>query len=292
MTPQLISASIPGRATGASSEQSALRQLADRVTQDLGIRMPDAKLTMLNGRVQRRLRALELSSIEAYLEQLERAGDSEDELIHFYDLATTNKTDFFREAAHFEHLVSTAVPSVLDARSRTPGPLRVWCAGCSTGPELYTLAIVLNELARVRRGLSFELTATDISTRALKVAASGTYPEEMIAPVPAELRTRYLLRSRDRSAGLVRVAPELRHNVEIRRLNFMDEVYDLPSDFDVVFFRNVLIYFDRPTQAKVVSRICKHLRPEGFLYIAHSESLAGLPLPLYPVATSVLRRTP
>lgn len=265
-----------------------LKRLAATIRSELGIKMEDSKLTMLHGRLQRRLHLLGLASISAYEERLHDPTHAEAERVELFDLATTNKTDFFREPAHFVYLADHALPTLASGRDRWT--CRVWCAGCSTGQEVYTLAMVLDDYAQAHPGFTFEIVATDISTRVLREAARATYPAALAEPIPAHLRHRYLLRGKGERAGFVRVAPELRKRVRFGRLNFMDDEYALPGKFEVVFFRNVMIYFDRPTQQQVLRRQAQVLRPGGYLFVGHSESVNGLDIPLKPVHGSVLRR--
>jgi len=167
----------------------------------------------------------------------------------------------------------------------------VWCAGCSTGEEPYTLAITLME-ARARQPFEFSILATDVSTRVLEHARTAIYTEEQIAPIPQPLRTKYLLRSRDPEKRHYRIAPEVRASVRFGHLNFMSSQYGLRELMDVVFFRNVMIYFVRPTQTDVVTKICHHLRPGGHLFIAQSESLQGKPLPLRLLGPAFFQHDP
>jgi chemotaxis protein methyltransferase CheR len=150
--------------------------------------------------------------------------------------------------------------------------------------------MVLNEYCQKRSRFDFAILATDISNRVLQQAGAGTYEESRIEPVPQSLRAKYLLRSRDRSAQLVRVVPELRQKVSFHCLNFMDRDYRIRAMFDVIFFRNVMIYFDRPTQEAVVNRMCRYLRPGGYLFVGHSESLTGLNIPVTTVTKALLRK--
>lgn len=269
-------------------DRKRVRRLASVVTDQLGIRLPEAKLEMLYSRLQRRLRLLELDSLADYEARLADPRYAAAERTALFDLATTNKTDFFREPAHFDYLVDTALPQLAAGRSRWT--LRVWCAGCSSGQEAYTLAMVLADHAARNPGFDFSIVGTDISTAVLAQAAAATYDAALVAPVPAALRARYVMRGRGAQAGKVRIVPELRAKVRLGRLNFMDETYGVPDDFDVVFFRNVLIYFERPTQEAVINRQMRHLRTGGYLFVAHTESLSGLDVPLTQVGTSVFRR--
>lgn len=269
-------------------DEARLKKFAAAITNHLGIRMPDAKLTMLQSRLQRRIGQLGLSSLSEYETRLADPAHAESERIHFFDLATTNKTDFFREPEHFNYLVDQAIPNL--AKGRTQWTLNLWCAGCSTGQEVYTLAIVLSEYARTHPGFDFSIVASDISTRALRAAADATYDAALAEQIPAPLRQRYVMRGKGARAGVVRIVPELRAKARFVRINFMDASYPIPNDLDLVFFRNVLIYFDRPTQAQVVSRISSHLRPGGYIFVAHTESLSSLNLPLNQQSSSIARR--
>ena len=167
----------------------------------------------------------------------------------------------------------------------------MWSAGCSTGEEPYTLAIVLSEYALTHPGFRFRILATDISTTVLAKAERGIYSEETVAPVPAALRRRYFMRSREPGSNKVRVVPELRRLVEFRRLNFMDTDYGVSGKADAIFCRNVIIYFDRPTQERILGRLCRHLVPQGYLFVGHAEALHDMHLPLTPVAPALYRRT-
>jgi chemotaxis protein methyltransferase CheR len=264
------------------------------ITEELGIKMSDAKLPMLQSRLQRRLRVLGLATLEEYHERLFNSADAEDERIHFINAITTNKTDFFREPQHFDYLVRTALPD-LDtdggkSSAARPWRLNLWCAGCSSGEEPYTLAMVLSEFAEHRRGFDFSLLGTDVSTRVLDHARAGIYDEERVDPVAAGLRAKYLLRSKDRTQSQVRIIPALRGKISFHRLNFMDAHYGVKDMFEVIFFRNVMIYFDKPTQEAVINKLCRNLVPGGYLFVGHSESLAGLDLPVMAVGSAIYRK--
>lgn len=261
------------------------------VYKQCGIKLPGHKQSMLEARLRKRLRVLGLGSFEEYAELIFSGSEPEGELIKLIDVVTTNKTDFFREPAHFEFLVTTALPALMEsAGAGLSRPLRVWSAGCSTGKEPYTLAMLLSEFALKHPGFSFEILGTDISTDVLDKAVKGIYAEEKAAPIPPALRRKYLLKSKDPAQRQVRIVPELRSLVRFRRLNFMDADYGLRESFDVIFCRNVLIYFDRPTQEKLLSRFTGYLESGRFLFLGHSETLLGLSLPLRQMAPSVYCR--
>jgi chemotaxis protein methyltransferase CheR len=245
---------------------------------------------MLEVRIKRRLKALNLSSYGEYCDYLFRRQGLKEELVSLIDVVTTNKTDFFREPGHFNFLVERALP---DLTSREGGfrPLLIWSAGCSSGEEPYTLAMVLSEYGQTHAGFRFRILATDISTNVLAKAEMGVYSTDVVAPVPAQLKRKYLMGSRDRASRQVRVVPELRRLVEFRRLNFMDADYGLREKVDAIFCRNVIIYFDRPTQEKVLRKLSQQLVPRGFMFVGHAETLHDMDLPLTPVAPALYRRT-
>jgi chemotaxis protein methyltransferase CheR len=272
------------------ADVKALRRLAAIVTTELGVCLPDHKLAMLHGRLARRLRDLRIDSVSEYCARLGDSGHASAERAMLFDLATTNKTDFFREPAHFTHLLERVLPD-LERQRGAAWTCRVWCAGCSTGQEAYTLAMALDDYARTHPGFAFAVHATDISTRVLREARAATYDEDLVEPLPLAWRKRGLLRSREPARGVVRIAPGIRRHVTFDRLNFMAERYALPGELDVVFFRNVLIYFDQATRQQVVQRQCRYLRPGGYLFVGHAENLSGLDLPLVATGSSVWRRT-
>ncbi len=266
------------------------QRLARFIQNYSGIKMPPNKKTMVEGRLRRRVQAVGTATLADYCRYLFDDGGLEHETVDLIDAVTTNKTDFFREPDHFRFLVEDAVPALLAARRNARGPIKAWSAACSTGAEPYTMAMVFSELACTTPEFRASILATDICTQALAAATRGIYPESMIAPVPAELRRRYLMRARKGARDRARIVPELRQAVAFGRLNLMHTPYPVDSDMHVVFCRNILIYFDKPTQQKVLEQLCQHLRPGGFLFVGHSETLTGFGLPLRPVATSVFQR--
>ena len=166
----------------------------------------------------------------------------------------------------------------------------LWSAGCSSGEEPYTLAMVLSEYAETHPGFRARILATDISTRVLARAELGVYAADTVEPVPQAMRRKYLMRSRERDADRVRMVPELRRMVEFRRLNFMDADYGVEEKADAIFCRNVIIYFDRPTQQKILGRLSDCLKLGGYLFVGHSETLHDMNLPLEPLGPALYRR--
>ena len=267
-------------------------RLSGFISSRCGIKLPPAKKTMLEGRLRKRLRSLGLASFSDYCEYLFSQGGLEDECVHMVDMVTTNKTDFFREPQHFHFLTQKVLPQLTQELGwgTRENSLRIWSAGCATGEEPYTLAMFLSEFAGATANFHFSILATDISTRVLDKARRAVYEHEAIEPVPLTWRKKYLMRSRDRSKDLVRIAPELRALVHFRSLNFMDDNYHLREPQAVIFCRNVLIYFDKPTQLAVLQRLCQHLRRGGYLFIGHSETLHSLDLPLVQSAPTIYRK--
>ena len=255
-----------------------------------GIKMGPDKKVMLEGRLKRRLTTLQLESYRDYCEQLFYGNNVDgEELVHLIDVVTTNKTDFFREKAHFDYLTANALPD-LTAKIQGSRELMVWSAASSTGEEPYTLAMVLNEYGESHPGFRFKLLATDISTTVLAKAKLAVYTADVVKPVPVPWLRKYFMRSRDPQSDLLRVVPELRKKVEYRRLNLMEE-FDIAHSLDVIFCRNVIIYFDRPTQEKLFQKMCRLLVPGGYLFVGHSESLSHMDLPLVSVAPALYRKS-
>ena len=268
-------------------------RLSQFITLELGIQMPAAKMQMLQSRLARRLRDLEIDSVDEYLDYLFHSPNSAVERVQFINVVTTNKTDFFREPQHFDYLVRVALPKLDAARGKLgeaagqPWRLKLWCAGCSSGEEPYTEAMVLSEYMKQRSGFDFRILATDVSTRMLAHAQSAIYEEPLVIPIPVSLRKSYLLRNKAGTPPTVRIVPELRRKISFHPLNFMDADYRVRDQFDVIFFRNVMIYFDKPTQEKVINKLCQNLKTGGYLFIGHSESLAGLKVPMTAAGSSI-----
>jgi chemotaxis protein methyltransferase CheR len=281
-------------ASASNFEQPALLSVRDfgrlsRFIYDTcGIKMPEAKKTMLEARLSKRLRVLGMRSFSDYCDYLFAPEGQERELVQMLDMVTTNKTDFFREPDHFDYLTHTVLPEWL--RRHEGATLSIWSAGCSSGEEPYTLAMVLSEFAQRNPGFDYQILATDLSTRVLEKAKLAVYQEQQAEPIPLNLKKKYLLRSKDRASGTVRIVPELRQKVRFQRLNFMDEDFGLREQLDVIFCRNVIIYFDRPTQEKLLQRFHRYLKPGSFIFMGHSETLSGLDVPLVSVYPTVYRK--
>ncbi len=280
--------------TGASPglmSTADFNRLSKYIHETCGIKLTAEKKVMIESRLGKRVKELNLDDYHDYCNYVLDGSPDKEELRHMIDVVTTNKTDFFREPAHFQFLTSRALPELRQMRGVGEGkPLRVWSAGCSTGEEPYTLAMVLSEYALQNRPFRFEIMATDISVRVLQSAKLAIYDIERVAPVPDAMKRKYLLKSRDNSKKVVRIVPELRELVQFRHLNFMDADFGIREPLDMIFCRNVIIYFDRETQERLLRKFCSHLAPGGYVYMGHSETLNGMNLPLTSVAPTTYRK--
>jgi len=271
-----------------SMTQKEFDKVAALVHARSGIKMPLQKKSMLEARLRKRIRALELESFADYVGYVFEKNSLDQELVHLLDVVSTNKTDFFRESAHFDFLTKNSLPGLMAQHGvGVTRPLKAWSAGCSTGEEPYTLAMTLLEFSQGIANYQFKILGTDLSTTVLNKAVQAVYPENKIATIPLEMKKKYLLRSKDRNSGLVRMAQNVRQNVTFKRLNFMDEDFGLDDTFHLIFCRNVIIYFDQETQRRLLQRLVQHLKPNGYLFMGHSETLHGLGLPLKQLAPSV-----
>lgn len=270
-----------------------LDRISRLIVRHVGIRLPATKRLMVEGRLRKRMRETGHARLDDYCRFLFDENGLAGELVHVIDAVTTNKTEFFREREHFALLASTLVPALLDGRGAgARSRLKLWSAASSNGAEAYSLAMMMASLADRYAGLQFAVLGTDISTEMLDQAMRAIYPVEMIEPVPSDMQSRHFMRGRSPSWHKeVRVVPELRRLVRFERLNLMDENYSVDRDVDIIFLRNVLIYFEKPTQEAVVQRLVGHLRPGGFIVLGHSESMIGSNLRLKQWAPGVFQRT-
>jgi chemotaxis protein methyltransferase CheR len=256
-----------------------------------GITIAPVKQIMLEGRIGRRLNALGLNGFREYCEYLFSSQGMQKELTPMIDAVSTNKTDFFREPAHFDFLREKAVPYLRQTHGAgTTRKFSIWSSACSSGEEPYTMSMVLAEIAATDSRFQYAVYATDISTRVLDIAQTAVYAHEIVEPIPLGLRKKYLLKSRDKKQGLVKIAPMIRDKVSFRKLNLMDATYGMKHLMDVIFCRNVIIYFDRPTQEAIIHKLSNNLIPGGYLIMGHSETLTNMKMPLQYVAASVYQK--
>jgi chemotaxis protein methyltransferase CheR len=266
------------------------RQFSQLVYQQCGINLHEGKRELLQARLNKRLRATGIPTYQEYYRYI-TSSDSDAEIIQFLDCISTNLTYFFREPKHFEFLEQVAVPELLEAKRKSKSMrIRIWSAGCSTGEEPYSLAMSLLTQLEERDQRDFRILATDISTRVLEIARRGAYTKDRIDKVPAGLRQKYLQkRNGTNGEAFFEVVPLLKQIVAFRRLN-LKESFPFQGPFDCIFCRNVMIYFDKPTQQDLIQRMAAYLTPGGYLFVGHSESLTGLQHPLHYVRPSTYRK--
>lgn len=274
--------------TNSKLAERDFKRLSQFISSECGIKVPPTKRTMIESRLQRRLRTLGMGDYKDYCEYLFSLKGMEIEMPHLLDAVTTNTTQFFREPKHFDYLFDNVLPAWFE-RFGPSRELVIWSAGCSSGEEPYTLSMVLAEFAEQNPGFSFVVVATDINNQVLEKAHLAIYPEDKVSQIPPLLRRKYLLRSKNRTSKVVRVIPELRSRVRFRRLNFMGE-FGFREPLDIIFCRNVMIYFDRPVQENLLRKFVYHLRPKGYMFIGHSESLSGMDLGLEQAAPTIYRK--
>lgn len=246
-----------------------------------GITLGPTKRDMVKSRLARRLRHHELGSVGEYLRLVR---DDPAERQEFVNCLTTNKTDFFREAHHFDHLRQVVVPAAATRRR-----LRAWCAASSTGEEPYTLAMTLREACPPAGGWDIKVLCSDIDTAVLATAQGGVYPADRAADVPPDLLRRYFLKGGGANAGKVAARPELKELLTFRQINLMADRWPVRGPFDAIFCRNVFIYFDRPTQKRLLDRFAGLLVPGGHLYLGHSENIHGLTDRFAPLGQTIYR---
>jgi len=260
-----------------------LGQIVRLVYDRSGITLHEGKRSLVTARLQKRLRAHGHRTFAEYLRHVE-SDAAGDELTELLDAIATNHTYFFREEQHFEMLQQKVVPEWRAAGGA--GPFKVWSAACSTGEEPYTIAMTLRDLSPAPE---FTIAASDLSTKALRAAKSAVYKLASVESLPREVLRRHFERGMGEQQGLVRVGAEARRHVSFKNLNLL-EIADLGERYDVVFCRNVMIYFDKSVQQRVVQMLERHIKPGGYLFISHAESLNGVTHRLRWIAPAVYRK--
>jgi len=245
------------------------RRFRELISSHTGIELRETKRHLLLARLVQRLRQLGLETLSEYYDYLVR-DSSGTELPLFINRITTNQTSFFREPHHFEHLRRRVIPLLREAGERR---VRIWSAGCSSGEEPYSIAITLREALGAVHGWDIRILASDIDTDMLSHAATGVYTAEALASLPEDLRRKYFLRGYGSCAGSVQVRQELRALVDFRRINLVEESWPVRAQFDAVFCRNVIIYFNQTLQRRIVERLVGYLKPAGTYFAGHSENL-------------------
>ncbi len=244
------------------------QHLSQLVTREIGIQLPDHKERLVYGRLVRRLRELQLTDCEDYIRVLEDPKSGE--MGEFVNAVTTNVTSFFREPHQWKALRETLLPDIL--ANKRDKRLRIWSAGCSTGQEPYSIMMCLSEF--FDKSWDIRLLATDLDTKVIETAAAATYKEEAVKGFTKEQKRSWLFQGSGEQSGMVMVRPEFRTNVTYKQLNLL-KPWPFQGPFDMIFCRNVMIYFDKELMYKLVHRFEEKLVPGGLLFIGHSESLMG-----------------
>lgn len=253
---------------------------------NVGIHLPPTKKVMLQARLTKRLKKLNLSSFEEYFKYVTSEEGLKNEMPNMVNAVTTNKTDFFREPKHFKYLTEIILPEYYQQKKNKK--FKIWSAACSTGAEPYTMAMLLQEFALTHSGFRYAILSTDISTEVLDIAQEGLYHLDMAKSIPHNLRKKYVLKTKDvNKQPFIRIVPELRKKIKFKQINLMDHYYSVVKDIDIIFCRNVFIYFDRQTQERVIRKLCSHIRPGGYLFIGHSETIR-IPNPPFKHVTSTI----
>lgn len=256
------------------------------VMEKTGIALADHKRELVYGRLAKRLRAIGLDSFSQYCAYIQ---EHEEEFHELVNAITTNLTAFFRESYHFDHLRESVLPELMrtNAASRR---IRIWSAGCSTGEEPYSIAMVVRDAIPASANWDVKILATDIDTNVLEKARNGIYREERARDIPLPLCKRFVVRGTGQNAGHIRIRDELRSMITFRQLNLMDP-WPMKGPFDIIFCRNVVIYFDKPTQKILFDRYADILRPGGHLFVGHSETLFKVSTRFALVGRTIYRRT-
>ena len=264
--------------------------LSDFIQNNVGIKMPVAKKLMVQSRLYPRIKALNFDNFDDYIKYtFNQNVEGNEEIALMIDAITTNLTHFFRESQHFDYVMNAVLPEMFKRDFHT---IELWSAGCSSGEEPYTLSIVMQEYMKKHPGQfrDYKILATDISSRVLAKAINAVYSMESVEQLSYDCKKQYFLKSKDPQANLVRVNKTTREKVKFERLNFMSDRYPVSSPKNIIFCRNVLIYFDKKMQEEVIRKLTDHLIPGGYLFLGHSETIFGMDLPLQTVAPTVFKK--
>jgi chemotaxis protein methyltransferase CheR len=278
--------------SAVTDHDSGFDRFSRMVQDSIGVCLPKSKRIMVESRLRRRLVELGLKDVEAYFRHLFDNGALHDELETIFDAVTTNKTDFFREPQHFKYLTERVIPERLSRKpaNNRPTMVKIWSAAASNGAEAYTTAMVLAELETRQGPFEWRILGTDINQSVLSEARSAIYSDLMIQPVSEYYRDRFLLRGQGQHDGKWRVVPDLRRRVNFRQMNLIDAQYPVDTGIDVIFLRNVLIYFSQADQNRVVEKLADHLAHRGHFFVGHAEGMLVRHRGLRQVGPAIYRK--
>jgi chemotaxis protein methyltransferase CheR len=269
-------------------ETPDFKRLSTFIMSQYGIKMPPIKKIMLQSRLQKRLKVLNLKSFSEYVDYLFSSQGLKDELPNMIDAVSTNKTDFFREKKHFDFLYSEGIEDYLKQTGKRK--LTIWSAGCAIGEEPYSIAMTLQDFSIKKKFVDYQILATDISTSVLQLATIGIYSYEKAGLIPEYLWKDYLLKGKNSYRDKVRIVSELRNKISFQKFNLLSSSFDHLGKFDIIFCRNVVIYFERDIQYKLFKQFCQRLNPNGYLFLGHSESITGFTLPLKQIKPTIFTK--
>ncbi len=259
--------------------------LRDVIFKESGINLTERKKALMQSRLMKRLRVLNLDNYKNYYQYL--INNYEQEIINLINCITTNKTDFFREPKHFDFIREVVLP---DFEQRRGDKLRIWSAGCSTGEEPYSIAITIADYYNNKHMPDIKILATDIDTEVLNKALSGIYKEETICELEPETIKRFFLKGKGSKEGLFTVKDPIKNMIYFRRLNLLAQSYPMKRRFDLIFCRNVIIYFDRKTRDELIDRFYSYLADDGYFFAGHSETLSNFSGKYYLIGNTVYRK--
>lgn len=267
------------------------QKISEYITTTYGIQLPSNKKIMLESRLYKRMRKLGIESFKEYTAYVFSDKGKQQELTQMVDEVTTNKTEFFRENTCMEYLIETALPELVSKYGAGfKDTCRIWSSACSSGQEPYTIAMILNEWADKNPGFKFSVFASDLSTKMLKKGIRAVYQLEEASSVPIELKRKYFKMSSNINEKLARVIPELRKFVSFQKLNLMDNNFPFNKKLDIIFCRNVIIYFNQETQEKLINRLSHYLHQGGYLILGKSEVLTNMDVQLTRIAPTIYKK--
>ncbi|MDC7127418.1 MAG: protein-glutamate O-methyltransferase CheR [Spirochaetales bacterium] len=278
----------------ANNVGSSLKKIGDKefkllsnyIESEVGIKLPPIKRSLLESRLQKRLKFHNIPDFSHYCDFVFESPQGVQEVIEMIDAITTNKTEFMREPGHFEFMVKVALPELVSKKN----DIKLWSAACSSGQEPYNMAMFMEEFIEKNKPVRYRVDATDISKSSLAKAQKAVYNMADIDMVSLDFKKKYFLKSKSKDNPEVRIKPNIRKNVSFKPINLIKDNYDISERYDIVFCRNVLIYFNKENQYKVISRIVDQMNYGGYLFLGHSESLAGLRENLVTKEASIYRK--
>ncbi|MGL1891671.1 MAG: protein-glutamate O-methyltransferase CheR [Spirochaetaceae bacterium] len=257
----------------------------DFIQTHIGITIADSKKIMVESRLLKRLKALNYTNYSEYADYFFSPKGQMNELARFIECITTNKTDFFREVEHFNFLSNHVLPELIEMKLH--GEIRLWSGASSTGEEAYTMAMFMEEFLEKHPSNKYKILATDISEEVLDKGQKAIYSINDCYPIPINFKKKYCLMSRNRDIPTIRINKYLRKKVLFRQINLTADSYMIKKQYHVIFLRNVMIYFNKEIQSKILNNLYKHLHPEGYLFLGHSENLPNTSIPFKRVGPSI-----